>query len=64
MNTLILDDFEFTGYYPEFYRCGTVFETQEEIDKLIYTRTTASADHYRCPYCERETIDIPTKANP
>ena len=54
---MIIEDLE---YYPECSYCGACFETQEAIDELIYSRTTASADHYYCSQCKREGVDIPS----
>ncbi len=60
MNTLILEDME---SIPSCDNCGSCFETQEDIDQLVYSRTTAMDDHYICPDCKREGINIPSKEN-
>lgn len=54
-NNLLLEDFDIM---PSCSVCGAVIEEQEELDKLTYNRSTASAEHYYCPYCHEEGFDI------
>lgn len=58
MNNLNEEELE---TFPCCDNCGSCFDTQEEIDKLVYSRTTAMDDHYICPDCKTEGINIPTK---
>lgn len=54
-NSLELEELEMI---PSCSHCAAEFEVQEEVDKLVYCRSTANADHYYCPYCKSEGIDI------
>lgn len=54
-NSLDIDDLE---NYPSCDSCGAEFTVQEDIDVLIYSRTTASCDMYYCSECEKESVFI------
>lgn len=38
--------------------CGSEFNNQEDIDELVYGRTTASSTWWYCPDCGNESISI------
>ncbi len=57
-NSIELEELD---HIPTCSYCGRCYETQESIDELVYSRTTATADHYYCADCKREGIDIFTK---
>ncbi len=38
--------------------CGAEFIEQEDLDKLQYSRTTASGDHFYCSICGKEEICV------
>jgi len=42
--------------YPSCCECGAEFTDVEDIEKLEYSRTTASSDHYYCAICKKEGI--------
>jgi predicted SprT family Zn-dependent metalloprotease len=54
-NDLNIKDLE---YSPSCGSCGSEYITQEDIDTLVYSRTTASADVYYCTDCKEESIQI------
>ena len=57
-NSLDIDDMD---YYPSCDSCGAEFCTQDDIDGLVYSRTTADSDHYICSECGEEKVDIISK---
>lgn len=46
------------GDYPSCGECGAEFTEIEDIEKLEYSRTTSTADHYYCTCCGKEGINI------
>ncbi len=56
-NTLEIENL---NYSPACDSCGSEYSTQEDIDKLIYSRTTVSNDVYYCTDCKEESIQIPS----
>jgi len=58
MNQLNIEDLEYTPYCGG---CGSEYYTQEDIDTLVYSRTTANADQYYCTDCGEESIQIDLK---
>ncbi len=54
-------DIEDLDYFPDCSFCGAEFTEQEDVDLLIYSRTTASSDEYICPECGYESISISLK---
>ena len=51
-------DLEDLKYFPSCSSCGAEYTTQEDVDTLIYSRTTANADLYYCTECKEESIQI------
>lgn len=54
-NSLDINDLK---YSPSCGSCGSEYATQEDINTLVYSRTTASADVYYCTDCKEESIQI------
>lgn len=54
-NDLNIDDLQ---YSPSCGSCGSEYSTQEDVNTLIYSRTTASTDIFYCTDCKRESIEI------
>ncbi len=44
-------------------KCGLELIEDRDIEKLEYIRTTATADHYRCPNCDKEGFSIDTETS-
>lgn len=51
-------DVEDLDYYPSCDSCGAEFSEQEDIDDLIFSRSTASRDLYICSMCGKDSIYI------
>ncbi len=45
-------------YHPSCSSCGAEYTTQEDVDTLIYSRTTARDDLYFCAECDEESVHI------
>lgn len=44
--------------FPSCESCGYEYTTQKDVDALVYSRTTASADIYYCAKCQEEEVSI------
>lgn len=44
--------------YASCSSCGAEFTGQGDLDKLRYSRTTASGDHYYCSICDEENVCV------
>ena len=51
-------DIEDLQYSPSCGSCGAEYMEQEDVDTLVYSRTTASGDVYYCTECGEENIHI------
>ena len=54
-NSIVLEELSSA---PHCSLCGAEFNTQDEVDELVYEYSSATADHYKCPACGEVDVTI------